>query len=51
MEFPTGGIYDSTNPKVFYVQEANQPVLVENALSLLGRFPRKNGNDIQVSIR
>lgn len=35
MEFPAGGIYDSTNPKVFYVQEANQPVLVENALSLL----------------
>lgn len=35
MQFPEGGIYDSKNPKVFYVQEANQPVLVEDALSLL----------------
>jgi len=37
MEFPKGGIYDSTNPKVFYVQEANQAVLVEDALSLLAK--------------
>ena len=37
MEFPKGGIYDSPNPKVFYVQEANQPVLVEDALSLLSK--------------
>jgi predicted O-methyltransferase YrrM len=37
MEFPKGGIYDSTNPKVFYVQEANQAVLVEDALSLLSK--------------
>lgn len=37
MEFPKGGIYDSLNPKVFYVQEANQAVLVEDALSLLAK--------------
>ncbi len=37
MEFPKGGIYDSPNPKVFYIQEANQPVLVEDALSLLSK--------------
>ena len=37
MDFPVGGIYDSPNPKVFYVQEANQPVLVEDALSLLAK--------------
>jgi len=37
MDFPEGGIYDSPNPKVFYVQEANQPVLVEDALELLAK--------------
>ena len=37
MEFPEGGIYDSSHPKVFYVQEANQQVIVEDALSLLAK--------------
>ena len=37
MDFPVGGIYDSPNPKVFYVQEANQPVLVEDALPRLAK--------------
>lgn len=37
MDFPAGGIYDSPHPKAFYVQEANQPVLVENALPLLAK--------------
>lgn len=37
MKFPEGGIYDSPYPKVFYVQEANQQVLVEDALSLLAK--------------
>lgn len=37
MDFPADGIYDSPNPKVFYVQETNHPVIVEEALTLLAK--------------
>lgn len=37
MDFPADGIYDSPNPKVFYVQETNHPVIVEEALPLLAK--------------
>jgi hypothetical protein len=37
MNFPDGGIYDSTRPKVFYAQEILQPVLVEDALNIFAK--------------
>lgn len=41
MDFPDGGIYDSTRPKVFYTQEVLQPVLVEDALSLFANNDKR----------
>ena len=41
MDFPDGGIYDSTRPKVFYMQEVLQPVLVEDALSLFANNDKR----------
>jgi predicted O-methyltransferase YrrM len=41
MDFPDGGIYDSTRPKVFYAQEVLQPVLVEDALSLFANNDKR----------
>ena len=41
MDFPDGGIYDSTRPKVFYAQEVLHPVLVEDALSLFANNDKR----------
>jgi predicted O-methyltransferase YrrM len=41
MTFPDGGIYDSTRPKVSYIQEVLYPVLVEDALSLFAKNETK----------
>ena len=41
MDFKNDDICDSTRPKVFYMQEVLQPVLVENALSLLANNDKR----------